>query len=123
MPYSKRNKSDQSIRLKLFRKQKKLTQLQLADILKKEQTTISKYERGDLFIPPEDIKILRDSLGLSYEWFYNNEGSMDVDSKSDIIEQTVNEDLKSKLDQLELRIKKLESIILKEQKQEKVKGS
>ena len=68
--------TEESIRLKAFRKFMKLSQLDLAAELNLHQTMIYKYENSLNIIPIEVAKHLHDKYDMSYDWFYNNEGSM-----------------------------------------------
>jgi len=109
-------KSDQSKRLKLYRRYKKLSQDALGVIVKKKQVTIGRYERGELFIPEYVIKSLHDELGMSYTWFYEGTGPMDNEKVSSVSPAVDSATLETKILQLELRVKKLETFVQKLEK-------
>lgn len=113
MTIIKRVKSDQSERLALFRNKINLYQKELAEILNKDQVTISKYENGNAFIPADDIKILHNKYRLSYDWFYDGVGDMldSKDDKSDLLKEIST--LITNYKQLELRFNKLEYAVKK----------
>jgi len=100
-------------RFKVFRKEKKLTQQQLADLIKKDKSTVIRYETGAYAIPIDIISTLQNRLGLDVNWFFTGSIS-EVNSKApgsllkDISQLNENNKLLSlKINMLEKEFKKL----------------
>lgn len=69
-------------RLKELRKEKKLTQEDLAGKIGVSKITILRWENGERQIKPEKAQQLADYFGVSIEYLlgYNERGIMDIDS-------------------------------------------
>lgn len=78
---------DEAKRLRIIRKDNKLTQEELGEILGKGQPTIQKYESGTLYIPTEVYKTIHDKLFYNYEWLLSGTGTKKVigKTKNDLI--------------------------------------
>ena len=59
------NKSEFGKRLKIARKQKKMTQVELADAIEKKEATVRKYENGTIEPPWNVIEELAKALDVS----------------------------------------------------------
>lgn len=73
------------LNIKKFRKEKKLTQMQLADLIGKHESSIRKYEKGLTDIPNEVIMKIADTLEVTpaellsvedWETKYNPDGRL-----------------------------------------------
>jgi transcriptional regulator with XRE-family HTH domain len=74
-------KADEGKRLKLFMEKEGIQQHELAAIVGKTQSHISKYISGVLKVPLEVIKILHLKLGLNYTWFFHGKGNMKINTE------------------------------------------
>ena len=57
--------------LKSLRRERKITQKNLAEVLHVSQTSISKYERGEAFPDLETVVKMADFFGVSLDEFVN----------------------------------------------------
>lgn len=79
------------LNIKKFRKEKKLTQMQLADLIGKHESSIRKYEKGLTDIPNEVIMQIADTLEVTpaellsvedWETKYNPDGRLSEEVKT-----------------------------------------
>jgi len=54
------------LRIKKFRKSKGMTQKELANIINKGETSITRYEKGDVQIPANVLERIANALDVSY---------------------------------------------------------
>ncbi len=94
--------TQESKRLREFRKSIGLTQAELSEQLGIKQDVISRYENGTYSIPLDVVKTLYKNHKLNYEWFFHGFGKPKV---GEIAKATITTDLKEVL---------LENKILKE---------
>lgn len=66
--------TDEARRFKQIRKDEKLTQVEMAEVLGLTQSAIHKYEGGDNFIPTKIWKKIHDKLFYNYEYLINGSG-------------------------------------------------
>lgn len=105
--------TDEARRFREFRLAEKLTQEEMGEILGKTKSHINKVEKGILRISVEDVKTLHAKKRMSYEWFYNGEGSRIASKKEEnLIKVTTDlrnqvELLSQKIDQQDKALKKL----------------
>lgn len=74
------NDKEISNRIKLLRRDRHLTQCQLAEILGVTQPTLSDIERGRIGASTKIIKRLSDKLGISIDWILHGKSGLDIDS-------------------------------------------
>lgn len=65
-------------RLRIFMEKEQLDQKEMAKMLNKPQSTISRYVGGQLRIPTAVLKELHIKKKLNFNWFYMGTGSMKV---------------------------------------------
>jgi hypothetical protein len=70
--------SQEGARLKQFMELIGLNQYELAPIVKKKQSDISRYITGDRKIPLSVVKILHMQFKMSYSWFFHGDLPMRV---------------------------------------------
>lgn len=63
-------------RLKMFRKNKKMTQVQFADSIGRTQSSITQLEAGKTEISAETLRLLHEKHGLSSDWLLHGVGDM-----------------------------------------------
>lgn len=69
-----------SKRIKSLRKDRRLTQRQLAEILEVTQPTLSDIERGRIGASTRIIKRLSEKLDISIDWILHGKNGLDIDS-------------------------------------------
>jgi len=99
-------------RLEIVRKNKHLTQQEISTILGITQSNYNKYHKGYYKITLEMLRILKEKLDVSVDWFLNGEGEMFLNNSQDTnynsqlelqkIIDTLKEELKLKNELLEL---------------------
>ncbi len=104
-------KVDEGNRLKLFIERENLTQNDVAVMLGKQQSQISKYISGALFIPLEVVKTLHIERNLNYSWFFHGTGPMKVKDKAKATLVTDIVDLNAKIGALEAQVNKLRGLV------------
>lgn len=63
-------------RLKMFRKNKNMTQVQFADSIGRTQSSITQLESGKTEISAETLRLLHEKHGLSSDWLLHGVGDM-----------------------------------------------
>lgn len=91
-------------RIKKYRKEKKLTQKQLGELIGVSATNITKYEKGDLKISADMISRIANALEVT------SSDIIDIDNKNDITLKE-NRELKEKIEKLEQEINVLIGIL------------
>lgn len=84
-------------RLKSLRNERKLSQIDLADLLNVTRATISAYETNKIMPPYEKIKILADYFSVSVEYLTGSSSSTENDSDYDV---DVSDTLRNLINQL-----------------------
>ncbi len=74
-------KADEAKKLLLFMDKEKLSQQDLATLIHKNQSDVSRYLNGKLKIPLEVWKVLHLKYGLRYDWIFHTNGPMKNNSK------------------------------------------
>ena len=69
--------------LKKARKNKGLTQEQLARLISVERSSVGKYESANVIPSPEVLKRIAEYLGVSEAWLMGYDVPMDPESKAD----------------------------------------
>ncbi|GAB6734899.1 helix-turn-helix domain-containing protein [Streptococcus uberis] len=85
-------------RLKELRKEKGLTQAELAKVLNTNQSQYGKYENGKTNLSLENSKILADFFGVSVGYLLGDETKIPINTNTEILKQlkSINQ-LKSQL--------------------------
>ncbi len=71
----------ESEQFKKFILELNINQRDLAKVLGKSQSTIAKYCSGDYYIPFEVVKLLHKKFKMSYDWYFDNKGSITIEPK------------------------------------------
>lgn len=98
--------TDEARRIRLIRKENKLTQKDLGELLSKTQGTIQKYESGELFIPTEVYKVIHEKFKYTYEYLINGKAPKKTTPKEESLIKNVNE-LTQKIDLLNEKFNEL----------------
>jgi len=104
--------SQEAKRLRSFRKNIGVSQVELAKEIGVTQDTISRYESGEYAIPLDLVKHLYKKYKLNYTWFFHGFGKSKVD---EVAKATIVTDLKEVL--MENNILKTKVKVLEEQLQ------
>ena len=100
-------------RLRMFMDSENITQDDLAALIKKNQSHISKYLSGGLKIPSSLIRAMHFEYKLNFNWFYAGTGHRklkELEKKTLLTDTT---DLKVRIMQDAARIDKLEDTLVK----------
>lgn len=89
-----------SQRIKLLRKEKKLTQQNLADFLEVRRSTYGEYERGKIMPPYDKIQRLADYFNVSVDYLMGATNFKTLDEKIDTIAKRDITDIKQVLNLL-----------------------
>lgn len=89
-----------SQRIKLLRKEKKLTQQNLADFLEVRRSTYGEYERGKIMPPYDKIQRLADYFNVSVDYLMGATNFKTLDEKIDTIAKRDITDIKQALNLL-----------------------
>lgn len=89
-----------SQRIKLLRKEKKLTQQNLADFLEVRRSTYGEYERGKIMPPYDKIQRLAEYFSVSVDYLMGATNFKTLDEKIDTIAKRDITDIKQALNLL-----------------------
>lgn len=98
-------------RLRIFMEKEQLDQKEMARMLNKPQSTISRYVGGQLRIPTAVLKELHIKKKLNFNWFYMGTGSMKVREHEKPTITTDIKEVKVTLAAYEARMNRMQTII------------
>lgn len=98
-------------RLRIFMEKEQMDQKEMAQLLKKPQSTISRYVGGQLKIPTSVLKELHIKKKLNFNWFYMGTGSMKVREHEKPTITTDLKEVKVTLAAYDARMNRMQTII------------